>query len=249
MKVFAQISYAPVREADVMWSKRVWRIIDLREKINLSLYYPTHETSIRNSLFDVIRKGILSRKLDAYDSGPAVFDPDEEFKTKLSFENAKQAFTREVTIPVQDTSSGEITIKTIIDTIGSTDITQYWIKEEWFFDKQRSVMDVRILGIAPVMETKDEQGEFKGYKVLFWLYFPDCRNYFSKFNCYNSYNDEQEMTFDDLFQKRMFGSYISQESNVYNRPIVAYAHGTDALLESEKIQQDIFKFEDNLWHH
>ena len=34
------VPYPPVREADVLWSKRVWRTVDLRQKINFSLYYP-----------------------------------------------------------------------------------------------------------------------------------------------------------------------------------------------------------------
>ena len=156
---------------------------------------------------------------------------------------------REETIMVQDTATGEMNSKTITDTIGSEDIVQYYIKEDWFFDKQRSVMDVRVLGIAPVIEMKDEQGEFKGYKTLFWLYFPDCRNYFSKYKCYNPHNDSEWRTFDEIFQKRLFGSFISQESNVYDRSVATYAQGMDALLESEKIKEDIFKFEQDLWHY
>ena len=34
------VPYEYVREADVAWSKRVWRVIDLREKFNHPLYYP-----------------------------------------------------------------------------------------------------------------------------------------------------------------------------------------------------------------
>ena len=34
------IPYDDIREADVFWSKRVWRIIDTREKMNLIFAYP-----------------------------------------------------------------------------------------------------------------------------------------------------------------------------------------------------------------
>ncbi|MGZ6416654.1 MAG: gliding motility protein GldN, partial [Bacteroidia bacterium] len=48
------IPYPTLREADVMWSKRVWRVIDLREKMNFPLYYPDARILDRKSLFDVI---------------------------------------------------------------------------------------------------------------------------------------------------------------------------------------------------
>jgi len=33
------IGYPYLREADVMWAKRVWQIIDLSQKINQTLYF------------------------------------------------------------------------------------------------------------------------------------------------------------------------------------------------------------------
>ena len=117
-----------------------------------------------------------------------------------------------------------------------------------FFDKQRSVMDVRILGLCPLLKVKDEKGEYKpGYQAMFWIYFPDARPIFAKTELYNPKNGAERRTFDDIFQKRYFQSYIIKEDNTYDRKISAYKTGLDALLEAEKIKEGIFSIEHDLW--
>jgi len=133
------------------------------------------------------------------------------------------------------------------DWIQTTDIIQYKIKEDWFFDKETSTQQVRILGIAPVVYAKDENGNITGTKDLFWLYFPECRYVFQNFFVQSRNNDSQRMSFDDLFWKRMFTSYIEKESNLYDRDIDTYKAGVNALLEAEKIKTKIFNFEHDLW--
>ena len=55
-------------------------------------------------------------------------------------------------------------------------------------------------------------------------------------------------TFDDIFIKRFFGSYIYRESNVYNnRQIENYTAGMEAMLESERIKNEIFTLEHDMW--
>src|SRR3989344_6017085 len=132
--------------------------------------------------------------------------------------------------------------------IMSKDIVQYRLKEDWFFDKERSVMDVRILGIAPVIYQTDENNQILGLREVFWLYFPHCRYVLNNYFVYNEHNDAQWMSFDDLFWKRKFNSIVYKESNVFDRNIESYRTGVDALMESEKITEEMRTFESDVWN-
>jgi gliding motility associated protien GldN len=242
------IPYAHLREADVMWSKRVWRTIDLREKFNHPLYYPESRIDNRKSLFDVLKDAlIVDRNVRAYDN-PAM---DDEFKVKMSQAQIEALFVQwDSTNQVEDPNNpGTFILAPIKNELNSNNVKAYWIKEDWFFDKQRSVMDVRILGLCPLKEKTDpSSGEVIGYSPLFWVYFPECRPVFAMNEVYNPKNDAERRSLDDIFWKRMFQSYIRKETNVYDRTVSAYYIGLDALLESDRIKDDIFKMEHDLWH-
>ena len=259
------VQYTHLREADVMWSKRIWRVIDLREKMNHKLLYPLEKLTDRMCLFDVIRYGALQ------EGAITVYKPEDDrftFPLKPTNGNINSAdfkyeldkmFSKEIKIPQRDPETGEqLTdengIPLFNDTIEyyeASNIVKYEIKEDWFFDKQRSVLDVRIVGISPVVYLTEENNgkeEIIGLKNMFWLYFPECRYTFQNFYVYNPHNDSQKMSFDDLFWKREFSSTIKKESNVFDRTIAPNNTGLDALLESERIKGEMFTFEHDLWH-
>jgi gliding motility associated protien GldN len=218
------VPYAPLREADVMWSKRVWRVIDLREKINHPLYYPTSPILDRRSLFDVIKDGVRAGKLIAFNN-PAL---DDQFKVEMTLAEVEALLIQwDSTNEVEDPINPGVMIKAPIKNEITTDkVWKYWIKEDWFFDRQRSVMDVRIIGLCPLVEKKTESGESTGAdKALFWIYFPDARPLFANSSVYMRHNDAERRTLDDVFMKRMFSSYIRKETNVYDRTIGEYATG------------------------
>jgi len=238
------IPYTFLREADVQWTKRIWRSIDMREKINQPLYYPTDFVTSRISLLQVINKYILTDEIIAFQ--------DEEFLIPYRSNDIKSKLRKEsdsIDNVQFDKDGNEIRVK-IKPAADSTwmyrSFSQLKIKEDWYFDKQKSVLEVRILGlgIATIDENKPELDPL----VQFWVYFPACRPYLAKHEVYNTKNDAERRTYDDIFWKRMFNSYIEQESNVYNRRINEYTKGIDALLESDKIKNDIFLYEHDMWH-
>jgi gliding motility associated protien GldN len=151
--------------------------------------------------------------------------------------------------PQIDIESGEAVLIPVKKEVESLSITQYQIKEDWFFDKQRSQRYVRIIGICPMMEDYDDNGLKRGMKPLFWIYFPELRYVLANQAVFNRSNDAQRMSFDDLFEKRMFSGYVVKEANVYDRYISEYAKNIDALLESEDIKNDLFLMEHDLWHY
>ncbi len=241
------VQYPFIREADVMWARRIWQDIDLREKMNLPLYYPLEESNGMKSLFEVIRTALLDEgSITAYSSG--VTGLEDDFRVALMRNDVKGILERQDTSSTQDPDTGEMieVVQTI--KINSQDITRYRIKEDWFFDKQRSERYMRIIGIAPLKERLSEDGEPTGaYEVLFWLYFPECRYVFANWDSFNRFNDSERRSFDDLFQKRMFSSLIVKESNVYNRKIDDVYTGLDALMEAEEIKEKLFNMEHDLW--
>lgn len=244
----AVIPYPHLREADVLFAKRVWQEMDLRQKMNHPFYYPTEEIEDRKSLFDVVRYALLQEgSLTAYSLGPT--DDDDEFRYPMSTNELDSILNPVVVSFVENPDTGEREQVENVSPIQSGDITRYALKEDWIFDKQRSERYVRIIGLAPMKEKFNDQGESIGYQKLFWLYFPECRYVFANWEVFNFHNDSQRRTFEDLFQKRMFSSYIVKESNVYNRRIDEYSKGVQALLESERIKQELFEFEHDLWHY
>jgi gliding motility associated protien GldN len=241
------IEYTSLRHADVSNEKRIWRMLDLKEKINQPLMWPEERTQNRINFFDLVMEGVESEQIHAF--------TDDEFLVPLTKAEAieKASYT---SIRTEQDSTGENSTTTevrmkLYGRVGkdkasedNKKVSRVFLKEDWFFDKQRSVLDVRILGIG--FEWWDD---IKGMqRPIFWIYYPECRPFFARYEVYNPRNDAERRTYEDFFWKRMFNSKIIRESNTYERLISIYQSGLDALLEAEKIKNDLYKWEHDLWH-
>lgn len=245
-----------VREADVLWSKMIWRIIDVREKINQPLYFPSTESNGYISLASLLLKGIESEEITAYDART-----DDEFTTPLTKDEIRKAFGVEAkTEMVRDFETGEMEERVVEGEVRLDEIKQFIIKEEWYFDKQNSRLQVRIIGICPIREylpdgmqqiEDNEEGEnnFRRSRV-FWVNYSEARPLFARHAVFNPYNNAHAMSYDDLFLKRYFNGYIIQESNQYNNRLISqYMSGKNAMLESKIIEDEIFNYEQDLWEY
>lgn len=240
------IPYTHLREADVMWATRVWRKLDMREKINHPLYYPTEAIKNRRSLAQVIVEAVREGSLTAYDP------LDDEFTITLTKAEIERKLSYVDTQYIESPDPPYDLVMTLIpEEFNPSTVKEFRLKEDWFFDRQRSVLDVRIIGIQPVAENIDKTtGEVRGTEPMFWVYFPEARNIFASAEVFNRVNDAERKTLEDIFWKRMFGSYIYKEKNVYDRSIGDYMLNTlDQLLEAEKIKEDIFILEHDLWEY
>jgi gliding motility associated protien GldN len=232
-----------VRKADITWSKRLWREIDMRQKMNQPFYYPIEPHNNWRNFITVIMDALKEGSITAYD-----ISNTDEFLVPLNYQEivSRQVDTvhRTLTRPYPPYDQYDTVIYTEFD---PNKVTRIRIKEDWYFDKKRSQMLVRILGICPVMIKERNDEEFT--EPLFWIYYPEARPVLAQAEVFNRFNDAARRSYDEVFMKRIFNSYVYKEQNVYDRRISEYAQGLDALLEAERIKLELLNFEQSLWEY
>jgi gliding motility associated protien GldN len=246
------LSYAHLREDDAVYKQRIWREIDTREKMNLAFRYAVNEDNGNQRFISIL--------INAIKGGVTAFDAsDDRFTTPLTLDQAMSQFGSKVDhTPVQ-----KLDDPTVIDhycrttnTVNLDLVTRYKVKEEVVFDKNTSRLYTRILGIAPMMPHVLSDGTSAGdgqLNTLFWLYYPDLRPSLAKYDCYNPKNFGARMSWEDLFESRMFSSYITKSTldNPFDQYLKEkYAkHPLFVLLEGDAIKEKMFNYEQDLWSY
>lgn len=242
------LPYEHIRWDDALYAEKVWRELDIREKMNLPFRYEAEDDNGSQMFINMLLKAVNSGEVTAF--------ADDRFTTPLKLDeiNSQMGGTYD-TIARRDINDPSIITEYVI-TKSSFDpktVVKLRIKEEWVFDREASRLVCRILGIAPLLTRFHESGEERGTTVMFWLYYPDLRPNLSKYEVYNPKNmGQNRMTWEELFESRMFASYIVKSTldNPTNKNIrQVYKDQILALLEGDNVREKIFNYEQDLWSY
>jgi gliding motility associated protien GldN len=232
------IPYDFIHEKDVFWERRIWRLIDIREKMN----HPFKNE--KEPFITIILQHAKAGDITLYHTF------DDEFTQAMTQEEMQNLGSSVDTIITFDPETFEEIVQVVVNDLNPEDIKKYRIKEVYFFDEEKSTLDVRILGIAPIIDRVDNNGNFLNSGPMFWSYYPELRGVLARHEAFNPNNDAARMSWEDIFEARLFASYIIKESNVYDRRIKDYkTNPMDMLLESDKLKEQIFHFEHDLWSY
>jgi gliding motility associated protien GldN len=259
---YQPMNLTPLREADVLYSSLTWRVIDLRERLNLPLYFPTETRGNWKSLMQAILD--VTTDTSEANPNPVLVYSDEYLNIPYTMEGIKNNTGQSSTQPIVNEWGEEIGQQTIFSNWGPREVYQYLIKEQYLIDKQRSVKEERIIGMCPMFwyeplatayqESYDDDmpsATTRRWRSFGWLYFKEIRPMLAITEVFNPQNNGQRRTYDDIFAQRHFSSYVRGIENVYNnRGINEYVvNGMDQRLESDKISNGLRQREHEMWEY
>lgn len=230
-------AYPEVNKKNIRFYKRVWRDIDLKDEKNYILAIPG------NSLIEVVMKAIEKGKLSLYSPD------DDSFKGRLSAQEGMARFADSVLVPIFDGEGNQIDSKMALNEFDPSRVTKFRVKEDIFFDKQRSRLETRIIGVAPLMNitTSAELAESVGATPAFWLYFPQLRYSLVQVDISDPDKGLYDMTMDDFFVQNKFASTIVRESSPGMLQNLKETENGGQLLDGRKVEEKLDAYKKKLW--
>jgi gliding motility associated protien GldN len=242
-----------VREDDILWTKRYLTKVNLKERPNLPLYFPTTPVSMgrgkyRTSLAHLLIEKVKVGEITAYDE-----TPEDYFTVIKTPEEIKNELSRVDSMENEDFFTGEYVMEYDTINITAADARSFYILEDKFFDKKRSVLESRIIGLALIANKENAETGDMEPEVLFWVWYPEVRqvlanNFLIVDN--QKYVGTKHMTYDEFLTKRLYTSTIIKETNMFDRAIYEYKKtAMQQLLEADRIKNDIRYLESDLWEY
>lgn len=237
------------RTDDVVWSRVVYRIIDMRFKQNYQLYFPTNPNDPKYwSLFRLI--------LDAVVNGRENNQGQVEYLNLYNFNDKgiKPIFADSMLVPrdrnmqaafgvdkadfldMDDPDGYLVLYDSLTNTISYNDYgyanfirnqVKYVTMEVVFFNKHMSRFYTKLIAIAPLyapLRAGQTIYEQLYSQVMFWILFDELRPFLARQYMIPTNNSSIRMTFDNFFAEHLYSSYIIGDDNMYDR-IIAQGKG------------------------
>jgi gliding motility associated protien GldN len=237
-----------LRADDAVYRHKIWREIDTREKINLPFRYSADEDNGNQRFISILLQAIQDSLVTVFSNA------DDRFTTPMTKSEVSKAVAGDpIDVPIYNENAEITGYKRMVNDINLDSFYKFRVKEEVIFDKESSRLFWRILGIAPVKNVVTSLGVPLGETELFWVYYPDMRGIFAKYEVYNGKNFGARMSWEELFESRMFYGRIIKSTidNPFDQYIKNYKGLSDnkilQLLEGESIKEKVFNYEQDLW--
>ena len=269
------ISMINHRKDDVVWSRIVYRVIDMREKQNNQLYFPITPNEKYKSLIRLILDAAVNDTLKAYDK--KAFDMQPTYEAKIPKEKLADLF---VICDWDSTNSGlrktplivknKITNKLEISSYAYADYVskqfKFLVQEIVFFNKHYSRMYSKVIGIAPLYmfnetnvtnlnvlgASKSGERVWNAFQasVITWFLFDELRPFMAKQYIIPNGNESQRMTYDEFFAQKLYSSYLLGDGNMFDRNLLqSYNDVPSIRKEQKRIETELMNFEQDLWEY
>ncbi len=250
---------ANIRTDDVVWSKTIYRIIDMREKQNFSLFFPLEPQDGMKNLMTIMLDGVINKTLTVYRKGlrddqfrpdfsPSMIVPydstDYMIHSVFSYKEGNDIF-----YPALRVEGGKLAIDNMSIDEFLKHQQRFLIKEVWFFDKHRSVQESRIVAIAPLLSYTGANASLIK-SIVCWFNFDELRQAMAESKIFWGDNQSSDMTMGLFFDQRLFSGYILGVDDIYHRTLLDYlTNENDIRKEQNKIQESLIDFENDLWEY
>ena len=237
------------RADDIVWARVVYRVIDMREKQNYRLYFPTrYDNPTYRNLFKVMLDAICEDGLTAYERGveflPQYSRPLTAEDLQANTQLPKESEDEENAYLIEADALGTPTLNVDNFSYYVKNQLKYIIQEVIFFDKHSSRLYSKIIGIAPMYSAHPHKQDASAMSslhtsILFWVLFDDLRP-----------------SMDEFFAQRLYSSYLLGDNNMFGRMLLDYDQMVDeekfeayVKKEQKRIETELLNFEQDLWEY
>lgn len=232
-------------DADLAYTRDIYRQIDLEKKENAPLYFPEDVIDGKENLFRLILRLVVEGKVPAYEylDGREIFtdqykidiaDMLDKFGIYYTEGNGNSAKNPKFVIEEADVPVNQV--------------LNYYIIEKWNFDRRSNEMKTNVVAICPVLNRMGDFGGETRYP-MFWVKFDALRPYMAQQYVFLSDdNNLEQYSLDDFFTLGMYDGDIYKYRNLKNLSMMQmYPDEDDLIAAQDSIDNRLKNYGKDLW--